>query len=242
MRARSTSTQGVAAASSRAWSVWHETPWARMAPLCLARSKASSRAGALGRPRGALLVVKQNDVDHVHTELPAEPVEIGLDAFGSLRRRLGEHGDVLAADLADGCGHLGMSAVAVGSLEQRDALAERVHEQVRQAGGAEASLVGRAAAAVSSTAHRESRNLDARAAEDHAIGRVLAKGSPVGGRAASGCTRTRSAAARGEGTAKQGAHAMNDLPSRRQHSRTGAVGAFVAHGDSFCAVRDATRL
>ena len=66
--------------------------------------------------------VHQADVDLISPQLPAKTIEVGAGSGGVARPGLGKNGDLIARDMFQSFGHMGMAAVGVSGVKESQAL------------------------------------------------------------------------------------------------------------------------
>jgi len=134
--------------------------------LVLGLGKDVHDAAVAGGPVALGDAVDEDDVEVVGAEFFAEAVEIGADAGGVAVVGLGEDGDLVAGELLDGGGDVGMAAVGVGGVEEAEAvLVVAVEQEAGEGAHSELRLVGAAAVADGARTHRQAAGADAGVAE-----------------------------------------------------------------------------
>ena len=173
-RARSTSTQSLAAATLSAPKSWHETPCARMMPFCLASASTSI---APARSSGHFALSMQCSSTMSRRSVPISErkrsrsarISAAVRACVFVRITTSSRFTVLSASL-----RVRVAAVLVGEVPETDAVVDAAHEQVGEPLVAHrADLVRALADAVGARALRKARHRDPGLAERHRVLRRL---------------------------------------------------------------------
>src|SRR6267143_1355681 len=105
--------------------------------------------------------VHEADVDVIGAKLAAKTIQVVASGGGITRPGFSEDGNLVAGDMLEGFGDVGMAAVGIGGVEEAQALVVAIEEQVGEAFDAKGSLVGLMTATDRAGAHGEAAGLDA---------------------------------------------------------------------------------